>query len=293
MSQLLEPLKQRIETALSEQLPKTSDIAQSMVNAMRYAVLGGGKRMRPIMVCAACDAFGGDMENALPVACAIEFIHSYSLIHDDLPAMDDDAIRHAQPSTHIAFGEATAILAGDSLHSLAFESITKAPNLDPVSRLKIVELLSRAAGWPGMAGSQSLDIEAEGQTLTLQKLESLHRAKTGALIQVALESGMLCADPEPDPERFALVGQFGAAVGLAFQVVDDILDVTGSTLSLGKPAGSDAEHAKNTFPKLLGLEAAHEHANKLLTQALSLLDAAACRTPLLELIANKAVIRTF
>ena len=168
----LENLRERIEAKLAELLPTQSAIAQPMLDAMRHAVLSGGKRMRPLFAYASCEAFGGDLEPALVSGCALEFIHSYSLIHDDLPAMDDDDIRHGQPATHIAYGEATAILAGDSLHSLAFQAIVDSTVLVDQSKLRIIQLLSDAAGWAGMSGGQCLDIAAEGRELTLHELKT-------------------------------------------------------------------------------------------------------------------------
>jgi len=264
-----------------------------MVDAMRHAVLGGGKRLRPLMTCAACEAFSGDYRVALPAACGFEFIHAYSLIHDDLPAMDDDELRHGQAATHIAFGEANAILAGDSLHSLAFQALAEAPGLSAAAKLRSIALLSQAAGWPGMAGGQCLDIEAEGKELTLAELEQLHAAKTGALIQSALVVGGYSAEVAPDDARLELLKQFGAHIGLAFQVVDDILDVTETSETLGKPAGSDEALAKNTFPKLMGLEAAQMRANELLEESLALLEKAGLATDMLTELANRAVKRSY
>jgi len=282
-----------IAQTLDTLLPRESDIAQPMVDAMRYAVLGGGKRLRPLMTCAACAAFNGDYRLALPAACGFEFIHAYSLIHDDLPAMDDDDLRHGQAATHIAFGEATAILAGDSLHSLAFQSVTEAPGISDAAKLRCIALLSKAAGWPGMAGGQCLDIAAEGQELTLAELEALHAAKTGALIQSSLVVGAYCAEIEPQDPRVGLLGSFGDRIGLAFQVVDDLLDVTQSSETLGKPAGSDEALNKNTFVKLMGLEAAKNRAHELLEESLELLQQADLATTLLTELAHRAVKRKF
>jgi geranylgeranyl pyrophosphate synthase len=256
-------------------------------------VLGGGKRMRPLLTCAACEAFSGSYAVALSPACAFEFIHAYSLIHDDLPAMDDDDLRHGQAATHIAFGEANAILAGDSLHSLAFQAVAEAPDISNEAKLRSIGLLSKAAGWPGMAGGQCLDIAAEGRQLSLIELEALHGAKTGALIESALMVGAYCAEVEPTDSRLALLQQFGAKIGLAFQVVDDILDVTASSATLGKPAGSDEALDKNTFPKLMGLDAAQAYADDLLEAALALLDQADLATERLSHLAHKSVRRSF
>jgi len=291
MSDLFAGVRDDIADALDSLLPTHSDIAQPMVDAMRHAVLGGGKRMRPLMACAACEAFSGSFKAALPAACGLEFIHAYSLIHDDLPAMDDDELRHGQAATHVAFGEANAILAGDSLHSLAFQSLAEAPGLSQAAKLRCITLLSTAAGWPGMAGGQCLDIAAEGENLSLARLEALHSAKTGALIEASLVIGAYCAEVEPDDPRLALLRTFGQRIGLAFQIVDDILDVTESSQTLGKPAGSDDALNKNTFPKLMGLEGAQQRADALLTQALALLEEADLATELLTNLAERSVKR--
>ena len=291
MSDLFAGVRDDIADALDSLLPTHSDIAQPMVDAMRHAVLGGGKRMRPLMACAACEAFSGSFKAALPAACGLEFIHAYSLIHDDLPAMDDDELRHGQAATHVAFGEANAILAGDSLHSLAFQSLAEAPGLSQAAKLRCITLLSTAAGWPGMAGGQCLDIAAEGENLSLARLEALHSAKTGALIEASLMIGAYCAEVEPDNPRLTLLRTFGQRIGLAFQIVDDILDVTESSQTLGKPAGSDDALNKNTFPKLMGLEGAQQRADALLTQALALLEEADLATDLLTNLAERSVKR--
>lgn len=283
----------QIEESLEQHLPTNSQIAQPMLEAMNYAVMGGGKRLRPMLVCAGSEAFGGDYKSALPAGCAFEFIHAYSLIHDDLPAMDDDDLRHGRASTHVAFGEANAILAGDSLHSLAFQSISEAANISPTSKLRIINLLSKAAGWHGMSGGQYLDIEAEGKLLTLAELKMLHAAKTGALIKSALEVGALCAEADTTSTAYKAISEFGAKIGLAFQIVDDILDVTQTSETLGKPAGSDEGLNKNTFPRLLGLDESKNKAEDLLQEAMALLEQNNLKTPLLEALANRAVHRTF
>ena len=291
MTDLFAGVRENIADALDALLPTHSEIAQPMVDAMRHAVFGGGKRMRPLMACAACEAFSGSFKAALPAACGLEFIHAYSLIHDDLPAMDDDELRHGQAATHVAFGEANAILAGDSLHSLAFQSLAEAPGLSQAAKLRCITLLSTAEGWPGMAGGQCLDIAAEGENLSLARLEALHSAKTGALIEASLVIGAYCAEVEPDDPKLALLRTFGQRIGLAFQIVDDILDVTESSQALGKPAGSDDALNKNTFPKLMGLEGAQQRAEALLTQALALLKEADLATELLTNLAERSVKR--
>lgn len=264
----LNELKAHIDTALDGFLPAYSQIAPAIIDAMRHGVLGGGKRMRPMLACAAAEACGGTWQSAIPAGCATELIHAYSLIHDDLPAMDDDELRHGLPSTHIAFGEANAILAGDSLHSLAFQIIANDQALGPATQVQMISLLAKAAGWAGMAGGQCLDIEAEGRALGLQQLHALHGAKTGALIKVAVQMGCLSAmGAEPDAQTFRCLGEYGDHIGLAFQVMDDILDLTQTTEQLGKPAGSDESLDKSTFPKLMGLDAARDYANDLVERA--------------------------
>ena len=186
MTPELRSLKATVEDALSHHLPVSSEIAQTLVDAMRYASMSGGKRLRPLLVCATCTGLGGALEDALAPACAVEFIHAYSLLHDDLPAMDDDDLRHGLPSGHIKFGEANAILAGDALHTLAFDTLANAPGARTDVRLTAVQLLSEATGWQGMVGGQCFDLAAESKKLSLTELQSLHAAKTGALIKAAV-----------------------------------------------------------------------------------------------------------
>ena len=285
-------LKALVENALDDTLPRNSDIAQAVTDAMRHSVLGGGKRMRPLLACAACRAVGGNEEDALPAACALEFIHAYSLIHDDLPAMDNDDLRHGLPSAHIAFGEANAILAGDSLHSLAFQALVTAPHISAATKVRMIDLLARAAGWSGMAGGQCLDIAAEGATLTLDELKALHAAKTGALICTSVELGALSSTAAPVSEdQLNHLSQFGKKIGLAFQVIDDVLDVTQSSETLGKPAGSDEALNKNTFPRLIGLDAARALAHDLVDEAVAVLQAGKVHCDDLEALARMVVER--
>lgn len=267
MSPELSGFKAAIEEALRSCLPTDSPIAQPLIDAMRHAVLGGGKRLRPMLVCAACTDLGGRLENALAPACAVEFIHAYSLIHDDLPAMDDDPLRHGLPSCHVVYGEATAILAGDALQALAFETLAGATGAG--LRAAAVGTLARASGWSGLVGGQSFDLASEGESLTLDRLRHLHAAKTGALIQVAVELGAIFA--RADEQRLASVREFAGRIGLAFQVIDDVLDVSQPTDKLGKPAGSDERANKSTFPTLMGVTSAREYAQQLLQDALDIL----------------------
>ncbi|MCZ6640087.1 MAG: polyprenyl synthetase family protein [Gammaproteobacteria bacterium] len=290
----LPTLRETIEDALRHYQPEQSATSQPLIDAMRYASLSGGKRIRPMLVCATCTGLGGSLADALAPACAIEYIHAYSLIHDDLPSMDDDELRHGLPSTHIKFGEATAILAGDGLHSLAFETLANAPNIAPALRLRAVQLLSHAIGWEGMVGGQSFDLEATGKSLSLSELQALHAAKTGALIKVAVQIGAVLAGVEQTkPETFVLLSEFADRLGLAFQMIDDILDVTQSTEVLGKPAGSDSKAGKSTFPELLGLEPAQEMAEALLAEALPMLSRIGLQHNQLADLAQLSIKREF
>ncbi len=292
MSTDIETARGHVLRALENTLPTESEIAQPIVDVMRHAVLGGGKRLRPLLVIAGCEACGGSVRDALPAACAVEFIHAYSLIHDDLPAMDDDDIRHGLPSAHIKFGEANAILGGDSLHSLAFQTIAGNPALDAAIKLKMIELLAQAAGWAGMAGGQCLDIAAEGRQLSLSQLQVLHAAKTGALIRVSVQLGALSPSAaEISDEQFSLLGEFGDRIGLAFQVMDDVLDVTQTTEKLGKPAGSDEDLDKSTFVKLMGVVEAREMAHTLVDEAEAILGRTRLATGGLESLARLVIER--
>lgn len=232
--------------------------APRLTEAMRYSVLGGGKRLRPLLVRATAVSLGDDSERWLAPAAAVEMIHAYSLIHDDLPAMDDDDLRRGQPTNHRAFDEATAILAGDALQALAFEHLAGQTDLDSQTCLRMMSLLARGAGRSGMVGGQMRDLQAEGQALELPALAAIHRLKTGALIETALQLGALCAAAET--AALDSLGRYGTALGLAFQITDDILDVTTDTDTLGKPQGSDAARGKSTYVSLLGLDGARQHA---------------------------------
>ena len=293
MTSELDALRARIESALDAHLPASSNLSPTLTDAMRYATLSGGKRLRPLFLCATCTAVGGDARTALAPACAIEFLHAYSLVHDDLPAMDDDELRHGVPSTHIRFGEATAILAGDALQALAFRTLADAPDVTATARLRALTLLADAAGWNGMVGGQSLDLEAERQRLELPELAALHGAKTGALIRAAIQIGAIVGDPDLSDEVFDGLGEFAGQVGLAFQVVDDVLDITATTDALGKPAGSDIKAGKSTYPGLLGLDEARAYAESLLQSALALHAKLPLQHSLLADLAVRSVRRVF
>ena len=289
MSPELLGFKSAVEDALRHYLPSRSPIAQSLVDAMRHAALGGGKRLRPLFVCAACTGLGGRLEDALAPACAVEFIHAYSLIHDDLPSMDDDALRHGLPSCHVVYGEATAILAGDALQALAFETLAGAPGASPEIRVAAMQILGKACGWAGLVGGQSFDLASEGRSLPESRLRELHAAKTGALIRAAVELGAVFAGA--DDERRQLVAEYAGQIGLAFQIVDDVLDVTQSTETLGKPARSDQQANKSTFPALMGEAPALDLARGLLDEALEFLKQAGLRDGPLAELAQLAVDR--
>jgi farnesyl diphosphate synthase len=260
----------RVEDALSRWVP--ADAPAGLGAAMRYAVLDGGKRLRPLLVLAAAEAVGGHPEATLRAACAVELIHAYSLVHDDMPCMDNDVLRRGKPTVHVAYGQAQALLAGDALQALAFELL--APEGDavpPAVQARLCRLLARAAGHDGMAGGQAIDLASVGQALTEDQLRRMHRLKTGALLQASVMMGAACGDAGPSAAR--ALGDYGWAIGLAFQVVDDILDVTADSATLGKTAGKDAANDKPTYVSLLGLDAARRYAVELGAQADAALDA--------------------
>jgi farnesyl diphosphate synthase len=242
----------------------------ALVDAMRYAVLDGGKRLRPLLVLAAHEAVvSGSMpcsEAAMRAACAVELIHAYSLVHDDMPCMDNDVLRRGKPTVHVRFGEASALLAGDALQALAFELLTPDEGLvEPQQQARLCSLLARAAGSAGMAGGQAIDLASVGHRLTEAELREMHQLKTGALLQGSVLMGAACGNP--DAQAVTALRDYGAAVGLAFQVVDDILDVTADSSTLGKTAGKDADNDKPTYVSLMGLAPSQSYAQELLAQA--------------------------
>ncbi len=261
--------------------------------AMRYAVLDGGKRLRPLLVLAASEAAGGHPQAALRAACAVELIHAYSLVHDDMPCMDNDVLRRGKPTVHVQFGQAQALLAGDALQALAFELL--APSDGSVSgdvTAQLCRLLARAAGYQGMAGGQAIDLASVGCALTQDQLQTMHRLKTGALLQSSVMLGAACAASAQNERVTSALADYGAALGLAFQVVDDILDVTADSATLGKTAGKDVAHDKPTYVALLGLEPAQQYAQALLAQALrALADSGLPDTRSLAALANRVVNR--
>lgn len=252
--------QQRIETALDHLLPAPGTVPARLHEAMRYAVLGGGKRLRPMLVYAAGQLVHAEAAVLDHAAVAVELIHAYSLVHDDLPAMDDDALRRGRPTAHIAFDEATAILTGDALQTLAFAVLGEAPASAEV-RLSLMQTLTAASGSQGMCGGQALDLAATGQRQPLAALEAMHRAKTGALIRASVRMGAQARAAEAP--LLATLDEYAAALGLAFQIRDDLLDIEGSAAQLGKTAGKDAAQDKSTFPALLGVDASYTRLDEL------------------------------
>jgi geranylgeranyl diphosphate synthase type II len=282
-----------VEAALDRLMPSAATQPPSIHEAMRYSVFAGGKRIRPILCLEAAriflPAFTLDNTPALPPACAIEFIHTYSLIHDDLPALDNDDLRRGKPTCHKKFGEATAILAGDALLTLAFETIAATP-IDAQRCVSILTEVSTAAGTVnGMVGGQVADLESEGQRIAPEMLEYIHRSKTAALIRASITAGALCAGAAP--EDVARLRRFGETIGWAFQVTDDILDVEESSAALGKTAGKDIAQQKATYPAVYGLERSHEIANELATKAIAELAPYAARADRLREISEFLIHR--
>ena len=266
-----------VEDALTQWVasPGNAPASAGLVNlgvAMRYAVLDGGKRLRPLLVLAACEAVGGNPQAALRSACAVELIHAYSLVHDDMPCMDNDVLRRGKPTVHVKFGAAQALLAGDALQALAFEFLTPEDGtVDAAMQARLCRMLACAAGFRGMAGGQAIDLASVGLALSSAQLHEMHRLKTGALLQASVLMGASCG--MVSGAVLDALRDYGAAVGLAFQVVDDILDVTADSATLGKTAGKDVAQDKPTFVSLMGLEASKNYAQQLLARALASLDA--------------------
>lgn len=301
--QRIETIRTQIETALERLLPApTNDtLAPDLIAAMRYSTLAGGKRLRPLLCWATAEAATDpgsvdreapplQQETILQVGCTIEFVHTYSLIHDDLPAMDDDSLRRGKPTCHIRYGEAEAILAGDALQALAFAQLSQVA-LPPATRLHMIQQLGLAAGWAGMVGGQSFDLALTGESTVSQKqLERLHAAKTGALLQASVELGALCVQPADAPV-VTRAKHIGARLGLAFQVIDDVLDVSQTSEMLGKDAGSDAAQGKTTFVDLLGEAGARRYAHDLLEHALTNMTGLPGKTELFASVAKEVVFR--
>ena len=283
----------RIERTLNGLLPAAELAPARLHAAMRYAVLGGGKRVRPLLAYGAGELSGAEERRVDRAAAAVELIHAYSLVHDDLPCMDDDVLRRGKPTVHLEFDEATALLVGDSLQSLAFQVISEQPMTDDAGRqVEMVGLLARACGSRGMAGGQAIDLDATGKTLAVTELEFMHVHKTGALIRASVALGANCGGALSQKQLSGL-DHFGKFIGLAFQVVDDVLDAQSSTATLGKTAGKDARNNKPTYVSVLGLEGARKFAMELRDDALRALDALPWNGGRLRQLADFIVLRRF
>ncbi len=290
----LKPCQNQVESALDHWLPTATIIPEQLHAAMRYSTLGGGKRVRPVLVYATGMALSGNTQHLDGPACAVELIHAYSLVHDDLPAMDDDNLRRGQPTCHKQYNEATAILVGDALQTLAFQILCKDKNMriNAETRLEMIQTLAIASGSRGMAGGQALDLAAEGQQLNLAELENLHIHKTGALIRASVRLGALATE-QRDDALIQKLDHYAKCIGLAFQVRDDILDIEGNTETLGKTQGKDQAQLKSTYPALLGLQGARDTADQLLTEALDSLSGMNEQADPLRWIANYIVGRSY
>ena len=282
----------RVETALARHLPGPDSIPARLHDAMRYATLGGGKRVRPLLAFAAGELTGATPNTLDTVACAVEMIHAYSLVHDDLPCMDDDVLRRGRPTCHVEFDEPTALLVGDSLQTLAFELLASQPLGEPGRQLEMITLLAHASGSRGMAGGQAIDLGSVGQALNQPELELMHAMKTGALIRASVLLGALAGNALSAEERQNL-DRFAKRAGLLFQVVDDILDCTASTATLGKTAGKDEAAEKPTYVSLLGLDAARTYADELRSDALNALSIFGERAARLTQLADYICHRQF
>jgi geranylgeranyl pyrophosphate synthase len=291
--QLVAETRERVEAALDHRLPAEGDLPSLLHRAMRYSALDGGKRVRPLLVYAAGQAVGVPPEQLDAAACAVELIHVYSLVHDDLPAMDDDDLRRGKPTCHKAFDEATAVLVGDALQSLAFEVLATdtALAVPGERRAEMIAELARASGSRGMVGGQAIDIAAAGTRLDLDALQTMHRMKTGALIAVSVRLGALAA-PQVEQAQLNALERYATAIGLAFQIQDDILDVEGDTATLGKPQGSDNDSNKPTYTSLLGLAGAKAKAREVHREAVEALEAFAEEAAPLRALADYIIERT-
>jgi farnesyl diphosphate synthase len=256
-----------VERALQAWVP--ADAPAGLGEAMRYGVLDGGKRLRPLLVMAACEAVGGHAEAALRAAVAVELIHAYSLVHDDMPCMDNDVLRRGKPTVHVRYGEAQAMLAGDAMQALAFEVLTPDEGVPAALQARLCALLARAAGHAGMAGGQAIDLASVGRPLSEEQLRDMHRRKTGALLRGSVIMGASCG--EPGEQAHAALEDYGAAIGLAFQVIDDVLDCTQASDKLGKTAGKDLHSNKPTYVTVMGVQQARDYAFRLRDQALGAL----------------------
>jgi geranylgeranyl pyrophosphate synthase len=290
----LESWRARMERALEERLPKPDVVPTRLHEAMRYCVLGGGKRVRPALLFATARTLGLEEKEVEAAACAIELVHVYSLVHDDLPAMDDDDLRRGRPTCHKAFDEATAILVGDALQPLAFQLLARDRALPaaPAIRLRLIDLLAQATGTFGMAGGQAIDLAVQGMRLDIAQVEDMHARKTGAMIHVSVLMAAACA-PSLAAHLYLTLGRFATAIGLAFQIQDDLLDVIGDPSTLGKATGADRERAKPTHPAVIGIAASQERVRLLHDQAVDALAPFGDRAAPLHLLADWLLSRRY
>ncbi len=290
----LESWRMRMERALSARLPEASAVPARLHEAMRYSVLGGGKRIRPALLFATARAVGLSEDTVEAAACAVEMMHVYSLVHDDLPAMDDDDLRRGRPTCHKAYDEATALLVGDGLQPLAFQLLATDPTLpsSPAIRLRLIDMLAQAVGTFGMAGGQAIDLAVQGMRLDIAQVEDMHARKTGALIRASVLMAAECAPPL-DPNHYAALARFASAVGLAFQIQDDLLDVTGDVSTLGKATGADSERDKPTHPAIIGIPASQQRVRLLHNQAIHALAPFGERASSLRSLANWLLSRQY
>ena len=292
LDDLLQSYTEQVDAQLEQIIPKATGPASQLYKAMRYSVFNGGKRVRPALCFAAAEAVASSDLNTAKVAASLEMIHAYSLIHDDLPAMDDDNLRHGVPTCHIQFDEATAILAGDALQSLAFKQLTELTDLPASTNLKLIAILSDLAGCNGMVSGQAVDLASTGRQLSADELNHMHNHKTGALIEASVVMGALATDNATE-EQVEALRQFARSIGLAFQIQDDILDVESSTEKLGKSQGSDSANNKATYTSILGVERARTEASQLYAQSIDALSLFADRAESLRALAKFIVHRSF
>ncbi len=290
----LEIWRERMEGALAARLPQASVVPARLHEAMRYSVLGGGKRIRPALLFATARAVGLSEDEVEAAACAVELVHVYSLVHDDLPAMDNDDLRRGRPTCHKAFDEATALLVGDALQPLAFQLLAGDPALpaSPAIRLRLIDMLAQASGTFGMAGGQAIDLAVQGTRLDIGQVEDMHARKTGAVIRASVLMAAECAPPL-DANLYAALTRFATAVGLAFQIQDDLLDVTGDVSTLGKATGADSERAKPTHPAIIGITASQQRVRLLHSQAIHALTSFDERADSLRALAHWLLSRQY
>lgn len=289
LKQYLEARRLMVEEALEVALPQQDGPETRVVEAMRYSLFAGGKRLRPILCLAASEAVGGDLKTAMPAGCALEMIHTYSLIHDDLPAMDDDDLRRGKPTNHKVFGEAIAILAGDGLLTEAFVLLSDYNSLLPERAAQVIGVIAEAASYRGMVGGQVVDILSQNKRADLETVQQMHSRKTAALIAAATESGALTG--KGSEAQVAALARYGRAIGLAFQIADDILDIEGDTELLGKTTGADEARGKVTYPAAVGLERSRQTANEMVNDALAALEGFDDRANPLRSLANYIITR--